>query len=171
MVFLEASLISDSAIRPYAAFQESILRFSEVLVLFVLAHPRSARLEAIATQLGRSENEVSKVTGALLKLGLIRCDEMNAKRWILACRPEDVTLESVLACAIPQLDFARLPSCSQLHGIEEFLVPAFMSAAQNLRTTLRQFSLDRVRCVIGGKALVGGYTRSDYAGGDHAFSQ
>ena len=136
---------ADSEFLPlYKSFQESVLRFTEVLVLFVASCPQSVTIEEIVRRTQRNIDDLHEVINSLQQLDLIKPHHAQSDRWILACNPSEVTLESVLTCAISKLDFGPLWPSSQLSGVDALLVPAFMSVTQTVLNTLRQFSLDRV---------------------------
>lgn len=135
----------DSEFLPlYKSFQESVFCFTEVLVLFVVSCPQSVTIEEIVCSTQRNIDDLHKVINSLQHLDLIKPYPAKSGRWILACNPSEVTLESVLTCAISELDFGPFCPSSQLNGIDALLVPAFMSVTQTVSNTLRQFSLDRV---------------------------
>lgn len=131
------------------SFQENVLRFTEVLIFFVASSPQSISIEELVSSTQRKKSDLLEVIHLLQQLDLIKSDHARSDRWILGCNKSEVTLENVLTCAIYKFDFKPFYPSSQLSSVDALLGPAFMSVAQNVLKTLRQFSLDRVPMTMG----------------------
>jgi DNA-binding IscR family transcriptional regulator len=141
----EEPVRADSEFLPlYKSLQESILRMTEVLVLLVASCPHSVTLKEMARRTRCNVDDLRDVIQSLQQHDPIKPYYAQSDSWQLVCHPSEVTLESVLTCIISNQEFVKFSRSSRLHGIDALLVPAFMSIAQNVLKTLRQFSLDRV---------------------------
>ena len=132
----------------YKSLQNSILRFTEVLVLFVVSGPEAITLEEIARRTRRRKSDLKEVIQSLLAHGQIKPHRLHPDSWELTCHPSEVTLESVLMCAIAYQDFGKFRPASQLHGVDALLVSAFMSISQSIHRTLGEFSLDQIPSTV-----------------------
>ena len=132
----------------YESLQNSVLQFTEVLVLFVLSGPEPITLEKIALRTRRRKNALKEIISSLLASGQIKPHHLHPDSWELTCHPREVTLESVLMCVISYQDFGKFHPASQLPGVDALLVSAFISISQSIHRTLERFSLDQIPSTI-----------------------
>lgn len=128
----------------YKTFQDSVLRFTEVLVIFVASSPQSVSVNDLVSRTQRTEGDILELVELLHQFELIKPHDGALGLWRLACDKSAITLDDVLTSALHTFGFEPFCAASKLESIDAFLTSAFMSVGQNVGKTLRQFSLDRV---------------------------